>query len=256
MARIVIADDDPLNRSLLREILGEAGHAVVGEATDGLEVPALVRSERPHLVVLDRVMPVHDGLATLRDLRVINRSLPVIICSTPEREHVAATMRLGANGFVAKPFERTAVLMEVERVLGIASRPVAPAATPSDAPRAAVQQADRPAEHGEERRQFARLGEALRVLVTLEGQDDVHTFTVNISASGMLLATDALSTGEHVGFRVRLEPGAPPIEGTGHVVRVDKRGRAGVAFDDLSPADHRRLVEHLRLATQAPLTST
>ncbi len=112
MARIVIADDEPLNRSLLREILAEGGHLVVGEATDGLEVPSLVRSLRPQLVVLDRVMPVHDGLATLRDLLVLNRSLPVIICSTPEREYVAATMRLGASGFFAKPFQRTAVLME------------------------------------------------------------------------------------------------------------------------------------------------
>jgi CheY-like chemotaxis protein len=60
MAKILIVDDDPTNRSLLVTLLGHRGHRTL-EATDGAEALALAKSWFPDLVVSDVLMPTMDG---------------------------------------------------------------------------------------------------------------------------------------------------------------------------------------------------
>ena len=110
MPRVLIVDDSLLIRTLLREIFSDAQHEVVGEARDGLEAPARVRELHPDLVILDLVMPGRDGLATLEHLLMIDPGLAVIVCSASlNQRKVIAALRLGAKGFITKPFDRNAV---------------------------------------------------------------------------------------------------------------------------------------------------
>lgn len=60
--RIVIADDEPITRMDIRDILEEANYNVVGEATDGFEAIELCKSHQPDLVIMDIQMPLLDGL--------------------------------------------------------------------------------------------------------------------------------------------------------------------------------------------------
>jgi len=114
----LIVDDNLLCRTLLRRILSDGGHEVVGEASDGAEAPAWVHELRPELVTLDLVMPGRGGLATLEHLLMIDPSLAVVVCSASlDQRRVIASLRLGARGFIVKPFSHVTVLDTVRDAL-------------------------------------------------------------------------------------------------------------------------------------------
>ena len=119
MARVIVADDNLLARTLLRQILERAGHEVVGEAENGESVIGLAADERPDLVLLDICMPRRDGLSALRHLLLREPSLRVVMCSASATEsRVVEALRLGARDFIVKPIETSRVLAAVERALG------------------------------------------------------------------------------------------------------------------------------------------
>jgi two-component system chemotaxis response regulator CheY len=118
VARVVIVDDNLLCRTLLRSILSNGGHDVVGEARDGTQAPVCVHELRPELVTLDLVMPGRGGLATLEHLLMVDPSLAVVVCSASlDQRRVLAALRLGAKGFVVKPFDHLTVLDAVRSAL-------------------------------------------------------------------------------------------------------------------------------------------
>jgi DNA-binding NarL/FixJ family response regulator len=103
--RVVLVDDDAMVRTGLRLILSAAGDIeVVGEAGDGAAGAAVVRRERPDVVLLDVRMPDVDGLAAARDL-LGDPAVPwrVIMLTTFDLdEYVYAALRAGASGFLLK----------------------------------------------------------------------------------------------------------------------------------------------------------
>ena len=66
--RILIADDEPITRMDLREMLEQAGYPVIGEASDGFDTIQLCKSLLPNVVLMDVKMPLLDGLAASRDI--------------------------------------------------------------------------------------------------------------------------------------------------------------------------------------------
>lgn len=102
--RVLIVDDDPLVRAGLGLMLGGVSVIeVVGEATDGSEVPAAVRSLRPDVVLMDIRMANVDGLAATKDVRAWSDAPEVIVLTTFDAdEHVLAALRAGAAGFLLK----------------------------------------------------------------------------------------------------------------------------------------------------------
>lgn len=78
--KVLIADDDRLVRSLVRDLLAELGHDAV-EAANGLEAVAACERERPDLLVLDLLMPRLSGLDALERLRAKGIRAPAILLS-------------------------------------------------------------------------------------------------------------------------------------------------------------------------------
>jgi DNA-binding NarL/FixJ family response regulator len=103
--RVVLADDDALVRVGLRTIIDHAPDLqVVGEATDGLEVTAVVAATNPDVVLMDIRMPNRDGLAATRELLRGSGERPrVVILTTFELdEYVYEALQAGATGFLLK----------------------------------------------------------------------------------------------------------------------------------------------------------
>jgi CheY-like chemotaxis protein len=82
MARVLVIDDEPDVRWLIRMSLERAGHEVI-DAEDGLRGVALAQRQRPQIIVLDLMMPVMDGYAVLEALAKDDRtaSVPVVVLS-------------------------------------------------------------------------------------------------------------------------------------------------------------------------------
>jgi two-component system, chemotaxis family, chemotaxis protein CheY len=98
MAKVLIIDDEPHMRRLVRRILHDAGHEVV-EAQDGDEGILRVKGDRPDIVITDIVMPEKEGIATILDLRRQNPSLPILAISGNLQSEAYLTIaeKLGAD---------------------------------------------------------------------------------------------------------------------------------------------------------------
>jgi CheY-like chemotaxis protein len=104
MARILVVDDETIVRQLFAKVLQSAGHDVV-LAGNGREGIFQMEARRPHLVLLDLVMPVMDGMAFLRVLRRRPewKDVPVIVISgVVDRQQVLQVADLGVQDYLLK----------------------------------------------------------------------------------------------------------------------------------------------------------
>jgi DNA-binding NarL/FixJ family response regulator len=102
---VLLVDDDELIRIGLRAIVdAQPDLRVVGEASDGAEVPPLVAKLRPHVVLMDVRMPRIDGIQATRHLLATSAEPPrVLVVTTFENDdHVYDALRAGASGFLLK----------------------------------------------------------------------------------------------------------------------------------------------------------
>ena len=104
MIRVVLVDDQTLVRRGLRALLDLAGDiVVVAEAGDGVEGAAVVRRERPDVVLLDVRMPKASGLDLLHDLRRANDLPPTILLTTFDDDTALLEgVKAGARGYLLK----------------------------------------------------------------------------------------------------------------------------------------------------------
>lgn len=112
--RILVVDDEPDLRALYRENLADAGHEVL-TAANGAEGLGLAQREQPDLVLVDLMMPVMDGYEFLQHFRQLpgqERTPTVVVSAVATGGY---SRRLGASGFVAKPFDADDLLSVVER---------------------------------------------------------------------------------------------------------------------------------------------
>jgi len=102
--RVLVVDDDALVRAGLSMILASAEDiAIVGEATNGTEVPDAVTEHAPDIVLMDIRMPGIDGLAATELLRAHDDAPEIIVLTTfDDDEYVLRALRAGAGGFLLK----------------------------------------------------------------------------------------------------------------------------------------------------------
>jgi DNA-binding NarL/FixJ family response regulator len=117
LLRVIIADDDPFARRVIKGALQAAGLTVVAEAKDGQEAVELAVYYRPDVVVMDVVMPQLDGiLATRRILKQVPDQLVVVLTGTAEEELGLLALEAGAVGFLSKDADIDALPRALEGV--------------------------------------------------------------------------------------------------------------------------------------------
>jgi len=104
MIRIIIADDHPIVRAGMKQIISEASDLMVAdEASDGHILLNKIKKENFDVVILDITMPHMDGLDVLKQLQIEKPKLPVIILSIhPESQYALRVLKAGAAGYVTK----------------------------------------------------------------------------------------------------------------------------------------------------------
>ena len=123
-ATILVADDDPDLRDILRSILEPAGFVVI-EAENGDRALEAIRASTPSLAVLDYMMPGLTGPQVCEQLRqdVVLRYLPIIMLTGKSEVHdKVAGLNAGADDYLVKPFEPMELLARVQMVLRRANR--------------------------------------------------------------------------------------------------------------------------------------
>lgn len=119
--RILIAEDNQVVREVLRGVIRhDARLRVVGEAANGDAALELVESLKPDVVCLDILMPGLDGLAVLKVIREQHPDTKVILVTGQSTsEVVTEALKLGASGFVVKPFNADKLLRAIYNALGL-----------------------------------------------------------------------------------------------------------------------------------------
>ena len=118
-ARILVVEDQPDNRRIIRDLLTSAGYRLI-EAEDGAAGVRLATSERPDLILMDVQLPVLDGYEATRQIKADPdlRSIPVIVVTSyalsgDDKKAKAA----GCDAYVGKPFSPRQLLATVRRFL-------------------------------------------------------------------------------------------------------------------------------------------
>jgi two-component system KDP operon response regulator KdpE len=119
--RILVCDDDPQIRRALRLLLRDAGYEVI-LAADGEEALDHAALERPHLAVVDLLLPDHHGTEVCRRLREWS-DIPILVLSAVDDERTKIeALQLGADDYVTKPFAPGEFVARVRAALRRAGR--------------------------------------------------------------------------------------------------------------------------------------
>jgi len=111
-ARIMVIEDDPAIRRLLRVTLERAGHAVA-EASTAREGLSLLGIEKPHVVLLDLGLPDRDGLELVQLIKSQAQATLIVVSARESTSEKVAALDLGADDYLTKPFDTEELLARV-----------------------------------------------------------------------------------------------------------------------------------------------
>ena len=115
--RIIIVDDAPIIRLMLKDILIAAGgYEIIAEGSTGKEAIVLYRQFKPDLVTMDLTMPDMDGIEALGEIMKFDPQARVLmVTAIDQRDALMQAIRLGATDYIVKPFETERVLSAIEK---------------------------------------------------------------------------------------------------------------------------------------------
>ena len=116
---MLVCDDAIFMRTMISDILTQAGFEVVGEAESGTQAVERYHALKPDLVTMDIVMPDMGGIEAVREICKTDPDAKILMCSAMGQQAlVVEAIQAGAKDFVVKPFQPSRVLEAVQRVLG------------------------------------------------------------------------------------------------------------------------------------------
>lgn len=111
---IIIADDESIIRLDLKQMLEEAGHKVVAEASDGQQAVELARKHYPDLVIMDVKMPQMDGIQAAGIINVEHLSPVLLLTAYSQQDVVAAASESGVIAYLVKPINEEQLFPAIE----------------------------------------------------------------------------------------------------------------------------------------------
>ena len=124
-ARILVVDDEAAIREYETSLLSELGHEVLA-AADGAEALRLAREKRPHLVLLDIMMPELSGIEVCRQLRADPRTRDtriIMVSAVDAKRALEESIIAGADDFLAKPVHALELMVRVRSILRVRNIP-------------------------------------------------------------------------------------------------------------------------------------
>ncbi|MCY7569762.1 response regulator [Bacillus safensis] len=117
--KVLIVDDAAFMRMMIKDILVKNGFDVVGEAENGAQAVEKYKETSPDLVTMDITMPEMDGITALKEIKQIDASAKIIMCSAMgQQPMVIDAIQAGAKDFIVKPFQADRVLEAINKTLG------------------------------------------------------------------------------------------------------------------------------------------
>ena len=115
---VLVCDDAIFMRTMISDILSQAGFEIVGEAESGVQAVEKYKVLKPDLVTMDIVMPDMGGIEAVREICKGDPEARILMCSAMGQQAlVVEAIQAGAKDFVVKPFQPSRVLEAVQRVL-------------------------------------------------------------------------------------------------------------------------------------------
>jgi AmiR/NasT family two-component response regulator len=130
--RVVVAEDEPLIRLDIVEMLQSEGYEVVAEAGNGEQAVELAKEHRPDVVLMDVKMPVMDGITAAATLAEEHVAPVVLLTAFSQRELVERAQEAGAMAYVVKPFTNADLIPAMEIAISRGEQITALAAEISD----------------------------------------------------------------------------------------------------------------------------
>ena len=116
--KVMICDDSMLARKNLATILERCGIVNIIQASDGQSAVDQYKAEHPHIIFIDVVMPVKDGITALKEIMEFDSdAFPVMVSSVGTQMYIREAVKAGAKDFLQKPATLEQITSIVERVL-------------------------------------------------------------------------------------------------------------------------------------------
>ena len=113
--RVIIADDEPITRMDLRDMLEKEGYEVVAEAADGFDAVEVCRNECPELVIMDVKMPLMDGMMAAKIITGEQLAESVVLLTAySDREFIEAAKKSNVSGYLVKPIDEKSFIPALE----------------------------------------------------------------------------------------------------------------------------------------------
>lgn len=117
--KILLVDDAAFMRMMIKDTLTKNGYTSIIEAADGEQAVEQYTNEKPALVIMDITMPNKTGIEALKDIKAIDPSAKIVMCSAMGQESmVVEAIKLGALDFIVKPFKPDRILQTVSKIIG------------------------------------------------------------------------------------------------------------------------------------------
>jgi two-component system chemotaxis response regulator CheY len=118
MANILIVDDSRASRRVLRDVIEELGHRIVGEAENGEQGYLRFKELKPDLVFMDLTMPKMSGLEALQLIMNEDKEARVImLTSAGQKDNRLKARQIGAVDYLTKPIDSYTIMMTIEGLL-------------------------------------------------------------------------------------------------------------------------------------------